>query len=302
MTHNHLKNLINLGYLIDEAAVNSIENLNENDFYRLLEGLKKEDSFIINRNLVSKILFKGIEIIKEFTHVNKFTIQDYVKNLNEKYNILQNILIKRVEITDLSSINKLSSGNVSIIGLVKDKNEKEDGVIVNFEDTTGEVQASMPKNLGEKLNLDDVVAVSGKINNKILFVEKIIYPDVPLRPVNYTSENIKVAFLEEGKYYDVNYVFHINKLEDKIKNKTYKVSVPCLIELEGIHILITSKINPLDALRKRYVKIENNDFLIEPVPDIIFTDTEVNTNYKGITIVSLNKLIDLKTREVKEIN
>jgi hypothetical protein len=35
------------------------------------------------------------------------------------------------------------------------------------------------------------------------------------------------------------------------------------------------------------------------VPDVIFTDKNVNMSYKGISIVSKNKVIDLKTREVQ---
>jgi len=301
MNHNHVKNLINLGYLVDEAIVNLIENIDEDTFYRLIEGVKKENTFIINNDLIKKILVNDVNIIKEFTYNNRFTLQDFVKNLNERYSVLQNVLIKRLEFSDLVSINKVGVGNATIIGLVKDKAEREDTFIVSLEDPTGEFQVVIPKNVGEKLNLDDVVAVSGRVNNKILFADKLIYPDVPIRPVNYTSENIKIAFLENDKDYDANYVFYIDEIKDKIKGKSYKIKNPYLVEIQGILILITSGANPLDVLRRRYMNIENTDFIIEPVPDIIFTNTDVNTNYKGITIASLNKIIDLKTREVNSI-
>jgi hypothetical protein len=301
MNHNHVKNLINLGYLVEESIVNLIENIDEDNFYRLIEGLKRENSFLVTNDLIKKILVRDVNIIKEFNHVKKFTMQDVVKNLNERYSLLQSILLKRVEFSDLVSINKVSSGNASVIGLVKDKTEKEEDFAVILEDPTGDIQALIPKSIGEKLTLDDVVAASGRINNKILFADKLIYPDVPIRPVNYTSDSVKIAFLEEGKDCDANYVFSIDKLKDKIKNKTYKINSPCLIEVEGILILIVLGFNPLDILRKRYVNIENNDFIIEPVPDIIFTDKDINTNYKGITIASSNKVIDLKTREIDDV-
>jgi hypothetical protein len=59
--------------------------------------------------------------------------------------------------------------------------------------------------------------------------------------------------------------------------------------------------DPLDVLKKRCVSIDNADFLVEPSPDIVFTDKDVNTNYKGISIVSKDKIIDLKTRETQSI-
>jgi hypothetical protein len=301
MNHSHVKNLINLGFFVDESAVRLIESLNENDFYKLVEEVKKENPLMINKEFINRILVSDVKLIKKFVPVNKFTIQDYVKNLNERYNILQNILLRRVKFSDLISINKLNGGNASIIGLVKDKIEKGNDLIVFLEDSTGDVQTILPKNLGEKLCLDDVVAVSGKINNKVISADVLMYPDVPIRPVNYTSKSVGIAFLEDNKDYDSDYLFYREKILDKIKNKTHVTTNPLISEVEGVVILTLFGLNPLDAIRKRYVSIENTDFIIDPIPDIIFTDKDINTNYKGITIVSINKVIDLKTREVSNI-
>jgi len=299
--HSHLKNLINLGYLVDENVANLIENIDEDTFYRLVEGLKKENLFLITNEIIKKILVRDVSIIKEFSQTKKFTIQDFVKNLNEKYNILQNILLKRVELADLISINKISSGNASVIGFIKEKNEKAENFAVELEDPTGSIQTLIPKTLGEKLNVDDVVAVSGRINNKILFADKLVYPDVPLKPVSYTKETVTIAFLDEEKDYDANYVFFKDKIKDNIKNKTYTINIPSLVEIQGILILVLFDFEPMDAIKKRCASIENIDFIIDPSPDIILTNKDVNTNYKGITIVSLNKIIDLKTREIQNI-
>jgi DNA polymerase II small subunit/DNA polymerase delta subunit B len=188
MNHNHIKNLINLGYLVDENIVKLIENIDEDNFYKLVEGLKKENVFMITNEVIKKILVRDVNIIKEFTPCKKFTVQDYVKNLNEKYNMLQSILLKRVELSDLISINKISNGNVSVIGIVKDKTENGNNFISNLEDPTGVVQMTVDKATGEKIALDDVIAASGRMSNKTLFADKIIYPDVPLRPVNYSRK------------------------------------------------------------------------------------------------------------------
>lgn len=141
MNHSHVKNLTNLGFFVDESAVNLIETLNENEFYKLMEEVKRENPLMIGNDLIKRAITDDVKIIRNLAYINKFTVQDFVKNLNERYNNLQNILLRRVEFSDLVSINKLSNGNASIIGLVKDKFEKEDNLLITLEDSTGDVQS-----------------------------------------------------------------------------------------------------------------------------------------------------------------
>lgn len=298
---SNLKELINSGFLVEEDSKNIIEKLNEKDFQKLLDSLKKEKVFIISKDLINKVLSKEIEILKQFKPIKSFTVQDFVKMLNERYSFLQNILLNKIELKNIVSINKASSGNVSIIGLVKDVVEKNNNMLVVLEDPTGDIETLMNKKLAEKLSLDDVIAVSGNINNKILFVDKLLFPSIPLRPVNYASESVKTAFLSSKKENKADYKIYKNKIEDRIKNKTYSITNPCFVKIRNIIILIIFGFNPIEVLNKRYVNIDNTDFLIDPIPDILFTDRKIDTNYKGISIVSLEKIIDLKTREIKNI-
>jgi DNA polymerase II small subunit/DNA polymerase delta subunit B len=301
MEHSHVKNLINLGYLVDESIKELIEGLNENQFYTLVEDAKRENPFMINRDIVLKAKSSGVKVLKTFSPLEKFTVQEMVRSLNDRYSVLQNILLRRVEFSDLVSINKISAGSVSVIGLVKDKIEKENNLLVALEDSTGDVQVTIPKALGERLCLDDVVAVSGNMSGKMMIADKLVYPDVPIRPVKYSPESIRIAFLSDDKDCSADYVVLRNKIIDKIKNRSHQMSNPCMYEVEGVSILTLLDFNPLDVIRKRYVSKDNTDFIIDPVPDIIFTDKDVNSNYKGITIVSFNKAVDLKSREVSNI-
>ena len=299
MMHDHIKNLMNLGFLLDSDTADIVKNLDEESFYRLVEGLKNEKSVVLSKELIKKLLSKEVNIIRSFKPIQSFTVQDFVKTLNERYSFLQKILLSKLELSNVVSINKFSSGEVSIIGLIKTKEEKDDNYILTLEDPTGEVQAIISKAMGEKVSLDDVVAVSGRINNKILFVENLIFPDVPLRPVTYSQENVKIVFSDEKIEQKIDYIISKNKVEDKIKNKIYEIVNPSIFEIEGVRILLIFDLDTSEILKKRFVKIENTDFLIEPVPDIVLTNKETNTNYKGISIVSKNKIIDLKTRETQ---
>ncbi len=301
MNHSHLKNLINLGFLVDEKIKDKIETLNEEEFYKLVENLKKDNIFIVNEETLRSISITEVKILKKFKKTEKFTIQDFVKKLNNRYDFLKNILMKKLELSNTVSINKCSVGTVTIIGLVKEKEEKNNNFIVFLEDPTGEIKALVTKKLGEKLALDDVVSVSGRINNKILFVDKLLFPDVSLKPVVFSKESIKLAFLSDKKDVKADYLVYKDRIEDKIKNKKYKITNSCIFKINDVVILLILGFDPLEVLRKRYVNIENTDFLVEPSPDVVFTDKEINTNYKGISIVSKNKIIDLKTREISDI-
>ena len=296
-----LKKLVSMGFLIDEDAKESINKLNEEEIDILVETLKKENPLMISNKFIKNIFTKEIKIIRQFKTKKKMTIKDFVGFLNKKYNKLQEILIEKLEIKNVVSINKCGSGSVSIIGMVKTISDKGDIFEVFLEDPTGEIKTAIPKNFGCKINLDDVIAVSGNMNNKILFVNRVVFPDVPLRPVNYSEGSMKVGYITKDKKIEVNYVIKKNQIKDNIKNKNYKIITPAFLEIDGIKILLVGDSDPLNVLKKRYLKKDNTDFIIDVIPDVVFVEKDVNRNYKGITIVSPNNIIDLKDREVNKI-
>jgi hypothetical protein len=301
MNHSHVKNLINLGFLVDEEITEEVENLDEETFYKLIDNLKKEKAFIISKELLNNILSKEIEIMKQFKPVDSFTVQDFVKTLNERYNFLHDILLNKVELKNIVSINKAGNGNVSIIGMVKEITEKNNKSIVVLEDPTGDIETLIDKNLAEKLCLDDVIAVSGNINNKILFADKMLFPGIPLRPVNYSQESLKIAFLSSKKPNNAEYIVYKDKIKDKIKKKTYDIKEPCFFKIKNVVILVAFDFDPLSIINKRYINKKNTDFLIDDVPDVLLTDKKMNMSYKGVSIVSVDNIINLKTREVQVI-
>ena len=295
--HSHLKNLVNLGFLVDEKIKDKIEGLKEENFYMLIESLKKDNIFVIDERVIKNILSEDVKILRAFTPIEIFSVQDYVKNLNERYLILQNILIKKLELPNMVSIDKSSDGNVSVIGLLKEKEEKIENIIISLEDPTGEIRAVIPKKLGEKLSQDDVIALTGTLKDKTLNVDRILFPDVPLKSVNLSQDSIKIAFLPE-KDVDADYIIFKDNIEDKIKNKKTDITNPCIFKINNVIFLTVFGLDPMEVLKKRYVNINNTAFIVEPSPDIVFTDKDVNTNYKGISIISKNKIIDLKSREI----
>ncbi|MFH0928950.1 MAG: hypothetical protein V1818_01175 [Candidatus Aenigmatarchaeota archaeon] len=295
----HLEELVSLGFLVGEDARESIEKLNKKDFEKAVKHFKEEKPFIITKEMIEIVLAKEIEMVKQFETKDVFTVQDYVEALNKRYGFLQDLLVKKVELKNIVSISKVSSGNVSVIGMVKDIVEKSGGRTVVLEDPTGYIDVVMDRKLVDRLVLDDVIAVFGLAKNKTLFAEKMLFPSIPLRPVNLSEKSIKVAFTD--KKVDADYIVSKKNIQDMIKKKKYDISSPCIFKIGDITILVLVKAKSLEVLNKRYFNNDRIDFLIEPAPDIIFTDEDVNMSYKGISIVPKDNIIDLKTRKVEKI-
>ena len=291
----YIKELAKHGFLLEPTLTERIDRLSQNEFDLMINELKNQNAFLIDAETLSRFVKPEAKIISQFQTKDKFSMQDYVNMLNRRYEFLQQILIKKVELTNFLSINKVGIGKVGIIGFVKEKTEKGDNYVLNIEDPTGEIAVVATKAAAEKINLDDVIAVSGNINNKIFFAEKILLPDIPLREPNYSFESVKVVFT--NKDVEADFVIKNNLLIDFVKKKETKFEAPAILEVEGVKILLVLDVDPLDVLKKRFINKRNRDFLIEPVPDIIFNNNGVTANYKGVSILPEDTLVYLSNRE-----
>jgi hypothetical protein len=88
---------------------------------------------------------------------------------------------------------------------------------------------------------------------------------------------------------------------EKTDGNLYYVTNPCCIEIDGMNILLLLDHDPLRAIKKRFISVDNNDFLIDSVPDIILSNKDVNANYKSISIINEKCEIELRTRTIKKI-
>jgi len=250
-------------------------------------------------------------------------VQDFVDEINERYSFLQKILLNKINTDDMVSINKCSGGKVSVIGMIKTVEEKDDTFVMEIEDTTGSIKTVAQKEQGKNINKDDVVAISGNVNNKILFATKIVFPDVPLRQPNKSELPTKVSFFANHDFskmpeFDSDYaiLYNCENVERLTKEKPFtkliitgedskKTKDPCLLDIDGSVLMLAFGSDPLLVLKKRYIAKNNSFFVVEPVPDIVFTDKTVDStheNYKGISIVQNFNTVNLNNRTVDKIN
>ena len=116
----------------------------------------------------------------------KIEIEDFVKNLRNRFHEMKNILQEHQELDNLISINKLSrrGQRVSIIGIVSDKRlTKNRNILFEVEDLTGKVRVLVNQNKpelykqAEEITLDSVMGFTGSGDREIFFVNNVVFPD-----------------------------------------------------------------------------------------------------------------------------
>jgi DNA polymerase II small subunit/DNA polymerase delta subunit B len=306
----YLRRIIRLGTLVEPAAAAKMKNLTKEDLELVVQRVRSMRPNFLTEQLLQRLLVKPIEIIKTARPKPIHGISDWVNALNSRYSAIQAILAAK---TDPVSIkNCPAMGAVTVIGMVKEI--KPWGIVI--EDPTGEIAAVLPD--PADIQADDVLAVSGFINKGRILAKKLIWPDVPQRPAR--SGHGRAVFLKDYTFPDAlpdpllraDYLIlrGCSRWEMlKAKLPMAQIAVisnelnPALLDVGGLLVLAHfDGSRPLDILRLRYIALKDGDFVIDPVPDIFFTDARGITNYNGVTIVHGAVEVDLCTRETKLLN
>lgn len=152
----------------------------------------------------------GIKVLSEKTaqkeHIK--TVGSFVDFFNNRHKKIEKILRSRPELSAVSSINKIASTGrkeASVIAIVSDiQTSKNHHLILTLEDSTGYVKAIVHKdrqNLLEEAKevvLDEIIGVSGTFTGSALFVNKIIWPDIPAgNTLKKSEEEFNVAFISD---------------------------------------------------------------------------------------------------------
>ena len=157
-----------------------------------VDEIVKEVSEPQELNLEEDIITPNLIVVKNYEeNVKKRSVQDFVQHFRARYNSLKNILVNRPELNDCISINRVLNKNsnekVSIIGLIIEKRITKNGnMMFELEDLSGKILCIVSKNNKELFNfsqdliLDEVVGIIGSSSDKIIFVNDILLPDVPM--------------------------------------------------------------------------------------------------------------------------
>lgn len=147
----------------------------------------------------------------------KREVPHFVSHFRQRYKALEQILSRRKEVQNRLSIlrikGKKEKDTVSAIGMVIDINfTKNENMMITIEDLTGTINILVNKNRSDELfaiakNIvfDEVIGIEGTVSNGVIFVNSIIFPDIPL------TKELKKSPIEE-------YVVFISDLHFGSKN------------------------------------------------------------------------------------
>ena len=238
----------------------------------------------------------------------KIGVEDFVKNLRNRFSEMRNILHDHTSLDNLVSINKISPGKkISIIGIVLDKRvTKNRNIIFEVEDLTGKVKVLVNQNkpelyvLAEEIPLDSVLGFSGSGDREILFVNNVVLPDVPLIERKKALVEEYVLFISDLQYgsslfLEDNFRKFIDYLNGKVGNKyesekiKYLFIVGDLVSGVGVYPSQKRDLKVAD-IEEQYQKITEIIGKIRPDIKIIISPG----NHDGVRLLEPQPAMDEK--------
>ncbi len=200
------------GYLVSPDLIKSFKS-NVDDFLSFVKT-KYPSLDLVNTNIYKEYLNTAskpnipfVKILKNYELTNESRdINHFISFYNSRFEKLKKILQNRPELSSIVSINKANSINLtnfSVIGIVNEFHETGSGnVILDVEDQTGSLKVIVSKN-GPLINLtselveDEVIGLNLTKNGRWFFVNNIVFPDVPQKPIKKCSEDINAVFISD---------------------------------------------------------------------------------------------------------
>ena len=171
---------------IKKPSINFSKNFDQNE--KNIHGKESYDQIISEELLIKP----NIKIVKNFVQTQKkINISDFIEYFKIRYKTLREILLKRQELQDTISINRVlnkkDKEKVAVIGMLMTKDiTKNDNFILQIEDLTGVIKVIIGKrdmdlyNICKEIMLDETLGFFGSFSKGVLFAERIIFPDIPL--------------------------------------------------------------------------------------------------------------------------
>ena len=190
-----------LDYIKDNKKVEHIHNLIKEKGDKINMEVLSQELMNIDTNVLKSInteqnplKSENDNVIVKFSYdqkPQKKSVADFFSYFRERFKTIESMLRGRVELQNIVSINRLinkkEKENVSLIGMVSDKNVTKNGnYILTLEDLTGSIKILVNKNKPELLEIvkdivcDEIIGINGSSGDNIIFVDNILLPDIPL--------------------------------------------------------------------------------------------------------------------------
>jgi len=212
-----IKLFLSKGYQLDEKALNFIiENPNkEGEIIDFLKKTQPKTSTLAYGDIVK--IFETEEVKLEILKSPQIIEKPYSPNtilsyLNARYDFIKNILQKRIELTNLTSINKIGRAKqFSLIVLIREIDHVNKSLVVD--DRTGSTKLFVED--AEKIQYlikDEAVGLVCKQDDNKITASKILHPDTLIkREITKTKNTITCIFLSDFNLdHNINQQFYEN--------------------------------------------------------------------------------------------
>ena len=171
--------------------------------------LKEVDDVSIVHDQDSVTVMAGHEVVTNFENEGfKYKVQDFQRVFTTRYHYLHDIIRTHNSMKNIMSIQRLQrkkdKEQISVIGMVSDIGESKNGnLIITIEDPQSSCKAIVMKDKdvfehAKDILYDEVIGVTGTGGDGVVFVDDIIWPDIPHnRQMKYAPVDENVVFISD---------------------------------------------------------------------------------------------------------
>lgn len=302
------KLIIGISEIIKKKFIN--KNLilqNKEEIEKFIDSLFQEDSYNLKKEIMSENNNMKETISFSIKDKNeKIEVNNFVNLYRNRYEKILKIMQEEKKISNLSSIGKILNSNqkCSVVGMIFSKNITKNGnIILEVEDMTGRIKiisSQYNKKIFdecENLSLDSVLGFVGSVKGEVMFLERIIFPELILEERKKTNLDESavfigdlhfgsIDFMEENFRFFIEYLNSNNEESNKIK---YLFIVGDLISGVGVYP------NQFEALKIK--KIEEQFFELYKMLNKIRKDIKIIIipgNHDGVRLMEPQPKISYK--------
>ena len=276
-----------MGILVEPEAAVLIENGGEAAVKRIVDKLAGMPGkpLSLDKAMARKLLLPDAKRTKRIEQSGQQGIGDLVAAWGERFSIIQRLLMRRPELTNVVSLGS-AAGQCAVIGQVR-----TNGMKVELEDPTGAVELVLPHSA--VVLPDDVIGVVGRCEAGVLRADNVMWPDMPLRAVAAGQGKVMIG----GSAGDADWRI------EPAGTEWWEIGSTRLLIHRADWAALAEKLNvkldevPVEMLKRRHMFRPPCD-AIENAPDVfIAVGLDMpSTSYKGTRIVGSKEgvLIDLE--------
>jgi DNA polymerase II small subunit len=322
-----LKLCIENGFFLDRYMLEFFIGLDEKEVVGIIKRLKelKINEKILNKEVFNKYKNRvdcflssynktesGVEVLKNIKgNSGKIEAGDFVSYFRSRFEVLKDILIKKGELENFSSIRRIGKDNgvFCIIGMIYNKRvTKNKNLLLEVEDLTGRSVVLINKENKELfvraqgLLLDDIVAFRVSGSEKMLFTSDFIYPDAKLEKERFGDKDEFIAFVSDfhvgsNKFLEGNLMRFVSWLNGEVgdsRQKTMALKVRYLIiggdNIDGVGVYPgQEKFLKIKGCRGQYKKLVDILSLIRKDVEIIMCPGQHDAVWVGEPQLAIDK-------------